>query len=138
MFSATPQATLTHLSCSPNFPCASYLDECMLTYEPIVNWLYLLSKWMASLHSKGLMTHTYIKISTASFFNPSGQILLNKMSIGVIFHRVLSINNKSNKTPGAIKINCKSNILICLANKPLQAAGTLAQVFTIVWKKKLI
>ena len=23
-------------SCSPNFPCASYLDERMLTYEPIV------------------------------------------------------------------------------------------------------
>ena len=110
LLSATPRATLTHLSCSPNFPCASYLDERKLTYEPIVNWLYLLSKWMASLHSKGLMTHTYIKISTASFFNPSGQILLNKMSIGVIFHRVLSINNKSNKNPGAIKINCKSNI----------------------------
>ena len=36
---ATPRATLTHLSCSPNFPRASYLDECMLTYEPIVNYI---------------------------------------------------------------------------------------------------
>ena len=36
LLSATPRATLTHLSCSPNFPCASYLDERMLTYEPIV------------------------------------------------------------------------------------------------------
>ena len=34
---ATPRATLTHLSCSPNFPHASYLDERTLTYEPIVN-----------------------------------------------------------------------------------------------------
>ena len=34
---ATPLATLTHLSCSPNFPRASYLDERTLTYEPIVN-----------------------------------------------------------------------------------------------------
>ena len=33
---ATPRATLAHLSCSPNFPRASYLDESMLTYEPIV------------------------------------------------------------------------------------------------------
>ena len=33
---ALPQATLTHLSCSPNFLRASYLDEHMLTYEPIV------------------------------------------------------------------------------------------------------
>ena len=33
---ATPRATLTHLSCSPNFPRASYLNERTLTYEPIV------------------------------------------------------------------------------------------------------
>ena len=26
-----------HSRSSPNFPCASYLDECKLTYEPIVN-----------------------------------------------------------------------------------------------------
>ena len=36
LLKATPRATLTHLSCSPNFPCASYLDQCTLTYEPIV------------------------------------------------------------------------------------------------------
>ena len=35
---ATPRATLTHLSFSPNFPRASYLDEHTLTYEPIVNY----------------------------------------------------------------------------------------------------
>ena len=35
--SAKPRATLTHLSCSPNFPRASYLDERTLTHEPIVN-----------------------------------------------------------------------------------------------------
>ena len=33
---ATPRATLKHLSCSPNFPRTSYLDERTLTYEPIV------------------------------------------------------------------------------------------------------
>ena len=37
LLSAMPQATLTHLLCSPNFPHASYLDERMLTYELIVN-----------------------------------------------------------------------------------------------------
>ena len=36
LLSATPRATLTHLSCSPNFPRASYLDERMLMCEPIV------------------------------------------------------------------------------------------------------
>ena len=30
------QEALTHLSCSPNLPCASYLDERTLTHEPIV------------------------------------------------------------------------------------------------------
>ena len=38
LLSATPRATLTHLSGSPNFPHASYLDERMLTYKPIVNY----------------------------------------------------------------------------------------------------
>ena len=33
--------TLTHLSCSPNFLRALYLDERTLTYEPIVNYLAL-------------------------------------------------------------------------------------------------
>ena len=37
LLEAMPQASLTYISCSPNFPCASYLDECTLTYEPIVN-----------------------------------------------------------------------------------------------------
>ena len=38
LLSATPRATFTHLSCSPNFSRASYLDERTLTYEPIVDW----------------------------------------------------------------------------------------------------
>ena len=56
------------------------------------------------------ITHTYIKISAANFFNPKGQILFDKTSIGVIFHRVLSVNNKSEKSLGAIKVNCGSNV----------------------------
>ena len=38
LLSATPRATLTHLSCSPNFTRASYLDERTLTYELTVNY----------------------------------------------------------------------------------------------------
>ena len=34
----------THLSCSPNFPRASYLDERTLTYEPIVKCTALLKQ----------------------------------------------------------------------------------------------
>ena len=33
----TPRATLTPLSCSPNFPFAEYLDIRTLTHELIVN-----------------------------------------------------------------------------------------------------
>ena len=32
------RVALTHLSCSPNFPRDSYLDERTLTHEPIVTW----------------------------------------------------------------------------------------------------
>ena len=38
LLSATSRATLTHLSCSPNFLRASYLDERTLNHEPIVNY----------------------------------------------------------------------------------------------------
>ena len=31
------QETLMHLLCCPNFLRASYLDECMLMHEPVVN-----------------------------------------------------------------------------------------------------
>ena len=47
--SAMPQATLTHLSCSSNFLCASYLYERALMYEPIVNcleiWGWVVDFW---------------------------------------------------------------------------------------------
>ena len=39
LLSPTPRATLTHLSCSPNFRRASYLDERTQTYEPIVKYI---------------------------------------------------------------------------------------------------
>ena len=35
---AAPRATLTPLSCSPNFPRAQYLDKRTLTHELIVKW----------------------------------------------------------------------------------------------------
>ena len=38
LLEAMPQATLTHSSCPPNFPRASYLDDRMLTNEPIVKF----------------------------------------------------------------------------------------------------
>ena len=47
--SAMPQATLTHLSCSSNLLCASYLYERTLMYEPIVNclgiWGWVVDFW---------------------------------------------------------------------------------------------
>ena len=36
LHSAAPRATLTPLSCSPNFPRAQYLDKRTLTHELIV------------------------------------------------------------------------------------------------------
>ena len=45
LLSVTPRATNTHLSCSPNFPRASYLDEGTLTYEPIVIFHKYATPW---------------------------------------------------------------------------------------------
>ena len=54
-----PGATLTHLSCSRNFPRTSYLDERTLTYEPIVKWLRLhfFSVKTKEKYSKKLKSH---------------------------------------------------------------------------------
>ena len=38
MLEAMPRATFMHLLCSSNFLCASYLNECMPMYEPIVKY----------------------------------------------------------------------------------------------------
>ena len=46
LLSTTPRATLTHLSCSLNFPRASYLDKCTLTYEPIVKYLLIIFRML--------------------------------------------------------------------------------------------
>ena len=58
LLSAAPQATLTHLSCSPNFPRTSYLNECTLTYEPIVKcqiWPAILFKFVKNCRMWTLM-----------------------------------------------------------------------------------
>ena len=57
LLSAMPQATLTHLLCSPNFLHASYLDEHMLTYEPIVKLNILGDK-----NSSWIKQSAYLKI----------------------------------------------------------------------------
>ena len=52
LHSAAPRATLTPLSCSPNFPRAQYLDIRTLTHELIVNWFFLMNlarKWLCSI-----------------------------------------------------------------------------------------
>ena len=46
LLSTTSRATLTHLSCSPNFLRASYLDERTLTYEPIIKYLFIIFRML--------------------------------------------------------------------------------------------
>ena len=48
MHSAALRATLTLLSCSPNFPCAQYLDIRTLTHELIFNWMITID-WITQL-----------------------------------------------------------------------------------------
>ena len=57
LLSATPRATLTCLSCSPNFPRASYLDKCMLMYEPIVKYyIIVFSAFLGNLGKSVLLS----------------------------------------------------------------------------------
>ena len=66
LLSATPRATLMHLSCSPNFLHASYLVERMLMYEPIVNlWFYM--KWQHMQQTKNWLVSISWFISSLAF-----------------------------------------------------------------------
>ena len=57
MLSAMPRATLTCLSCSPNFLRASYLDECTLMYEPIVKYyIIVFSAFLGNLGKSVLLS----------------------------------------------------------------------------------
>ena len=85
LLEATP-----HRSCSPNFPSASYLDERMLTYEPIANWRFynrfLLSLrisrygWTQPVGSKRVLSVKFARGATPSnSFDCIGQSCLNKI-----------------------------------------------------------
>ena len=70
LHSAAPRATLTPLSCSPNFPRAQYLDIRTLTHELIVNDNMLSSHvkispllWLINLNERdklGLNRHDFL------------------------------------------------------------------------------
>ena len=74
--SATPRATLTHLSCSSNFPRASYLDERTLTYEPIVNWRKIFRKNFTVPEPKD---KTNANLNVCIHFHRQHHILYNKL-----------------------------------------------------------
>ena len=50
---STQEVRVAHLSCSPNFLRASYLEERTLTYEPIVNQCALIKK-LSNIALKGV------------------------------------------------------------------------------------
>ena len=57
---STQEARVAHLSCSPNFLRASYLEERTLTYEPIVNQCALIKKlWNIAL--KWIKVYVFFK-----------------------------------------------------------------------------
>ena len=70
------QEALTHLSCSPNFPRASYLDERTLTYEPIVNWRKIFRKNFTVPEPKN---KTNANLNVCIHFHRQHHILYNKL-----------------------------------------------------------
>ena len=55
LHSAAPRATLTPLSCSPNFPGAQYLDIHTLTHELIVNCNTVIPLWSCIIKAFGVV-----------------------------------------------------------------------------------
>ena len=82
LFADVMSVHLTHLSCSPNFRHASYLDKHTLTYEPIVNWNQSSSKPCLIMHLVALWTLIHLTISLLFLhFVPPSWKLLFKLSL---------------------------------------------------------
>ena len=89
LHSAAPRATLTPLSCSPNFPRAQYLDIRTLTHELIVN-LHVQHQFFLHFfaiifhdHNVKLSSHTYVL--TKDFVTRLNVFLLAFFSLPLIF-----------------------------------------------------
>ena len=127
---ATPRATLTHLLCSPNFPHASYLDECMLTYEPIVN--YIICRVIDGLETLDDLEKLPVNEKT---YRPLTEVRIKNVTI-----HANPIADKSGWINPTGKLRCKPTTTYCLLpNKDsgvcYQTSNTGGNNFTIKQRK---
>ena len=123
---ATPRATLTHLLCSPNFPHASYLDECTLTYEPIVN--YIICRVIDGLETLDDLEKLPVNEKT---YRPLTEVRIKNVTI-----HANPIADKSGWINPTGKLGCKPTTTYCLLpNKDsgvcYQTSNTGGNNFTI-------
>ena len=123
---ATSRATLTHLLCSPNFPHASYLDECTLTYEPIVN--YIICRVIDGLETLDDLEKLPVNEKT---YRPLTEVRIKNVTI-----HANPIADKSGWINPTGKLRCKPTITYCLLpNKDsgvcYQTSNTGGNNFTI-------
>ena len=123
---ATPRATLTHLLCSPNFPHASYLHECTLTYEPIVN--YIICRVIDGLETLDDLEKLPVNEKT---YRPLTEVRIKNVTI-----HANPIADKSGWINPTGKLGCKPTTTYCLLpNKDsgvcYQTSNTGGNNFTI-------
>ena len=123
---AMPRATLTHLLCSPNFPHASYLNECTLTHEPIVN--YIICRVIDGLETLDDLEKLPVNEKT---YRPLTEVRIKNVTI-----HANPIADKSGWINPTGKLRCKPTITYCLLpNKDsgvcYQTSNTGGNNFTI-------
>ena len=120
---AMPRATLTHLLCSPNFPHASYLNECTLTYEPIVN--YIICRVIDGLETLDDLEKLPVNEKT---YRPLTEVRIKNVTI-----HANPIADKSGWINPTGKLRCKPTITYCqtrtvvCAIRPATLEGTTSQ-----------
>ena len=127
---ATPRATLTHLLCSPNFPHASYLDECTLTYEPIVN--YIICRVIDGLETLDDLEKLPVNEKT---YRPLTEVRIKNVTI-----HANPIADKSGWINPTGKLRCKPTTTYCLlptkdSGVCYQTSNTGGNNFTIKQRK---
>ena len=98
-------------SCSPNFPCASYLDEHTLTHEPIVNYnnkiLLLSSIFVLSLFDIVCNCHNH---SAVCVYNET------------VAQMKKSLNIHGNYSGGGVCQNCQVILVLPMISLPCTAS----------------
>ena len=127
---ATPRATLTHLSCSPNSPRASYLDERTLTHESIINYIHINESqygdcftYLWSALCINMQSKRYTNEKTGSCYSSFTHKTIIRLNVPRVEISVINLKKSNFRTVGEafLPIGCQELVLMTTFRNELRS-----------------